>query len=129
MVTVCLPAKRTGLPGRRARAVLVTIPDIAAAVTGIFNRIILDAEEVGTERVVAGFWGALALGLESKADVAALADGGDKITFSDDKILSINIPERIVENPIFWNTCLIDEVPLTSVGVPITFCPWRAPCC
>lgn len=79
MATACLPAKRTGLPGRRALAVLVTIPDIAAAVTGILSRIMLDAEEVGTERVVE-LVETFARGLESRVDVAALADEGDKIT-------------------------------------------------
>lgn len=54
VATACLPAKRTGLPGNRALAVLVTIPDMAAAVTGIFSRMILEADDVGTERVVGG---------------------------------------------------------------------------
>ncbi len=77
VATACLPAKRTGLPGNRALAVLVTIPDMAAAVTGIFSRMILEADDVGTERVVGGRVGAAARGLES--NVAAF-DVGDKIT-------------------------------------------------
>lgn len=80
MATACLPAKRTGLAGRRALAVLVTNPETDAAVTGIFNLIMLDADEVGTERVVEGRCGVDARGLESKVDVLAFADGGDKMT-------------------------------------------------
>lgn len=78
VASACLPAKRTGLPGNLALAVLVTIPDMAAAVTGIFSRIILEAD-VGTVRVVGGLLGAAARGLESNAEVVAF-DDGDKIT-------------------------------------------------
>lgn len=99
VLTTCLPARRTGLPGNRALAVFAIIPDTVAAVTGIFNLIMLEVEDVGTEIVVGGTFGAGARGLESKAEFVAFADVGDKIT------------------------CLIVEFPLTSVGVPITFCP------
>ena len=81
VTTACLPAKRTGLPGNRALAVVVAIPDIAPAVTGILSRMMLDDEDVGTEIEVAGFCGAVARGLESSAPVEVLAEVGDRMTY------------------------------------------------
>jgi hypothetical protein len=77
--TTCRPANRNGLPGSRALTVLVIIPDIVAAVTGIFNLIMLEADDVGTEIVVGGTVGAAARGLESKVEFVAF-DVGDRIT-------------------------------------------------
>lgn len=84
VLTICLPARRTGLPGSRALAVFAIIPDTVAAVTGIFNLIMLEAEDVGTEIVVGGTVGPAGRGLESKVEFAAFTDVGDKITW--DKI-------------------------------------------
>lgn len=94
------------------------IPDTVAAVTGIFNLIMLEVEDVGTEIVVGGTFGAGARGLESKAEFVAFADVGDKITWTE-----MILTERSVGFEISFITCLIVEFPLTSVGVPITFCP------
>jgi hypothetical protein len=98
--------------------VLVIIPDIVAAVTGIFNLIMLEADDVGTEIVVGGTVGAAARGLESKVEFVAF-DVGDRITCANKYFRLYAFKKKIY----FFGTCLIVEFPLTRVGVPITFCP------